>query len=162
MRDKERIPIILDEIRRIWEDNPDLRLGQIVTLASRPKNPCPEIFYIEDQDVLEGLESIGYNKKESFRQHERKPYWEIYPDIIRINLDELTYELVELFIGTVGNEQPDLIITPRSLMKLVGAPVGDTNWLISQTDRIEKLRSILKELEKRGLIKVAEIGYRIK
>lgn len=47
-------------------------------------------------------------------------------------------------------------------MKLVGAPVGDTNWLISQTDRIEKLRSILKELEKSGLIKVAEIGYRIK
>lgn len=59
MRDKNRIPIILKELGDIWEKNPDLRLGQIITIATRPKNACPEIFYIEDDKILRGILSIG-------------------------------------------------------------------------------------------------------
>ncbi len=59
MRDKNRIPIILNELERIWNANPDLRLGQIIVVATKSKSPCPEVFYIEDEDLLKGIQSIG-------------------------------------------------------------------------------------------------------
>lgn len=31
MRDKERIPEFLDEIERVWKENPDMRFGQLVS-----------------------------------------------------------------------------------------------------------------------------------
>jgi len=55
MRDPRRIEQILDVVREIWEREPDLRLGQIVVNAVRPSEPCPQIFYAEDDDLLKGL-----------------------------------------------------------------------------------------------------------
>lgn len=74
MRDKNRIPKILQELQEVWVKNPDLRLGQIITIATRPKTTCPEIFYIEDEDILKGIQSIGQrfkvHKNEHFDQDE--------------------------------------------------------------------------------------------
>lgn len=55
MREEKRIPKILSELERIWKANPDYRLGQLIVAATRPKNPCPDIFYIEDDELLIGL-----------------------------------------------------------------------------------------------------------
>jgi len=57
MRDQNRIDEILVELRRVWEQQPDLRLGQLIVIATRPKVPCPEIFYIEDDKLLGGLKA---------------------------------------------------------------------------------------------------------
>ena len=52
MRDPKRIDGLLDAIREIWTRFPDVRLGQIIVNATQPKNPCPEVFNIEDSKLL--------------------------------------------------------------------------------------------------------------
>lgn len=51
MRDPERITAVLNELHKVWEKNPDLRLGQIIVNMVQAENASPEIFYFED-DVL--------------------------------------------------------------------------------------------------------------
>lgn len=55
MRDPNRIKETLANLERIWTNNPDFRLGQLLVNATKPKNPCPEVFYIEDDKILVGL-----------------------------------------------------------------------------------------------------------
>lgn len=55
MRDPDQIDKVLQALRRVWESDPGLRLGQLVVIATRPKQPCPEVFSIEDQALLDGL-----------------------------------------------------------------------------------------------------------
>lgn len=55
MREPERIEEMLSVLRAVWEQNPDLRLGQLLVNAVRPEEPCPEVFYVEDASLLEGL-----------------------------------------------------------------------------------------------------------
>ncbi|MDJ0895763.1 MAG: hypothetical protein QNJ92_11535 [Alphaproteobacteria bacterium] len=55
MRDPERIDEILDLVRQVWLEDPDLRLGQIIVNAVRPRDPCPEIFAAEDGALRRGL-----------------------------------------------------------------------------------------------------------
>lgn len=52
MRDPNRIPQVLDAVRKYWERHPDLRLGQIVTNMAGG-----DPFYFEDDKLLEELES---------------------------------------------------------------------------------------------------------
>lgn len=49
-RDPKRIQPILDVLKKIWMENPDLRLGQIIVNASKD-NP----YHVEDHVMLEGL-----------------------------------------------------------------------------------------------------------
>ena len=57
MRNPKRITPILATIREIWEQYPDMRLGQLLL------NACPELennpFYIEDDVVLDGLRKFA-------------------------------------------------------------------------------------------------------
>jgi len=55
MRDPERIERVLATLKRVWEQQPDLRLGQLIVVAAKPKQPCPEVFYVEDDALLQGL-----------------------------------------------------------------------------------------------------------
>lgn len=55
MRDPARIDALLNTLRAVWEANPDLRLGQIMVIATKPRDPTPEIFNIEDELLLQGL-----------------------------------------------------------------------------------------------------------
>jgi uncharacterized protein YihD (DUF1040 family) len=55
MRDPKRIPAVLDALRQAWERNPDLRLGQLLVIAAHPREPCPELFHIEDEALIHGL-----------------------------------------------------------------------------------------------------------
>lgn len=55
MRDPNRIPVILEEIKKIWEKNPDLRLAQLIgNLQTRDG----DLYYVEDEWLLVGLKEI--------------------------------------------------------------------------------------------------------
>lgn len=51
MRNPDRIPIVLEEIRKTWELTPDLRLGQLIVNMARKIDP----FFIEDEDLIREL-----------------------------------------------------------------------------------------------------------
>lgn len=57
VRDPRRIDEVLHAIKRVWELNPDLRFGQLVVNAIRPAQPCPGVFYAEDDEVLKALKA---------------------------------------------------------------------------------------------------------
>ena len=54
MRDPKRIPKILKEIEKIWEENPDLRLGQLIA------NVVDEsaIYFVEDEYLIDELKEV--------------------------------------------------------------------------------------------------------
>jgi hypothetical protein len=56
MRDPDRIDGVIDAFRKAWKQQPDLRLGQLIVIATRPREACPEVFSIEDGALLKGLE----------------------------------------------------------------------------------------------------------
>lgn len=56
-RDPARIPIILDQVREAWETMPDLRLGQLLINAARPKGQTEfDLYYVEDDVLLDVLQ----------------------------------------------------------------------------------------------------------
>ena len=55
MRDPARIDEILAALRVAWQESPDLRLGQLIVDAIRPTQPCPEVFHVQDEGLLERL-----------------------------------------------------------------------------------------------------------
>lgn len=54
-RDPERIETVLEELEDYWSDNPDLRLGQILSNISQKKG-YKDSFYIEDSELIEELQ----------------------------------------------------------------------------------------------------------
>lgn len=50
MRDKNRIKPLLEKIEKYWLQNPDLRLGQLISNLNYPNST--DIYFIED-NVLE-------------------------------------------------------------------------------------------------------------
>ena len=58
MRDPARIDRMLELLREVWTRSPDLRLGQLIVNAVRPRDPCPEVFSIEDTVLARRLERL--------------------------------------------------------------------------------------------------------
>ena len=56
MRDPKRITIILEQIRKIWEQNPDLRLCQLIGNLQLPVDK----YYVEDEELTDELEVTYY------------------------------------------------------------------------------------------------------
>ena len=54
MRDPDRIDKILEEVKRVWEKFPDLRLGQL--LLNIPISG--DIYYIEDEQLIRELKKL--------------------------------------------------------------------------------------------------------
>ena len=162
MRDINRIPKILKELERVWKENPDYRLGQLIVVATKPETPTPSIFYIEDEDLLPGLLSIGKTEKSLSEKSERIPYWKKYPDICRMEPEEITLDMIQKMILKIQTEHKNIVITPNKLIELTGAPASDSNWMLKQKDRISKLKVILSELKENGILEEIQIGYNIK
>lgn len=60
MRDANRIPGILDKLKRLWELHPDLRLGQLVENAKMASNGRHiDTFSVEDDFVEQGLDTLA-------------------------------------------------------------------------------------------------------
>lgn len=53
MRNPQRIDNILERLKIIWKDNPDLRLGQLLLDAVNANR----LFYIEDETLIQALEN---------------------------------------------------------------------------------------------------------
>ena len=58
MRDPKRIPEILKMIQMLWEKNPELRLCQLLYAVIRTPNNQGDLFYYEDDLLLEDLEAF--------------------------------------------------------------------------------------------------------
>jgi len=58
-RDPNRIPLILERLRKIWEKRPELRLGQLIENVF-PNTPYDFItaYYIEDEEFIKTLEDF--------------------------------------------------------------------------------------------------------
>lgn len=59
MRDPNRIDPMLALLGKTWKKNPDLRLGQLLVNAARPSEPVPQIFYLEDDAMEDGLRALA-------------------------------------------------------------------------------------------------------
>lgn len=66
MRDPKRIPYVLADIQRIWEDHPDLRLGQLLYAACYTFPSGPDLFNIEDDELVRKLVGIFEDDKELY------------------------------------------------------------------------------------------------
>ena len=172
MRDKNRIPKILNELERIWKANPDFRLGQLMVIATKPKNPCPSVFNIEDKELLKGL--VAFENREQIQSPKSNeiPDWKKFPNVSRIKLEEITIELLEEMITAIKFHKKNIVITPINLMKLNGAPVLDNNWILSQKLRRKKIKNLLVQLSEKGILEerklkqdflgMKEVGYNLK
>jgi uncharacterized protein YihD (DUF1040 family) len=70
MRDPKRIAGLLKVLEEAWRDEPDCRLGQLIVSAailSGRKVVCPEIFYLEDEEMLKGIEELPKGKRNARR-----------------------------------------------------------------------------------------------
>ncbi len=63
MRDPSRIDKVLNRIKNTWQQNPDLRLGQMLVAYADKENK--NLFYIEDEDLAEVIEKGLKNDLES-------------------------------------------------------------------------------------------------
>lgn len=62
MRNPNRIPIILDLIKKEWERNPDLRLGQLLSNVARLDGwHINDLFHYEDFRLQTALEKLKQN-----------------------------------------------------------------------------------------------------
>ena len=52
MRDPNRIPIMLEELKILWETHPDWRLGQLIVNLSRAEG-FEDPFFVQDDRLLE-------------------------------------------------------------------------------------------------------------
>ena len=60
MRNPDRIPEIMNLLTEIWLEVPDLRLCQLLHAAKNQINyPSNDLFYLEDEDLLNGLKQLG-------------------------------------------------------------------------------------------------------
>lgn len=58
MRNPDRIKPTLLEIERIWKNNPDLRLSQLLLNIVSDANI---LYYVEDDELIKGLKEV-YDK----------------------------------------------------------------------------------------------------
>lgn len=58
MRDPARIDKIIERLRALWYMNPDSRLGQLVFNVAARARPGKDIFFIEDDVMLDGIEDV--------------------------------------------------------------------------------------------------------
>jgi hypothetical protein len=52
MRDPNRIPLVLQEIERLWRLHPDWRLGQVICNLAAWADPTQNIVWDVEDDVL--------------------------------------------------------------------------------------------------------------
>lgn len=158
MRDINRIPEILKELERVWRDNPDFRLGQLITVAARPSSPHPITFHIEDDKILEGLNSFG---EKSTIDETYEPLWMKHSAIGKMEPGSLTIHHLKDLVLELINRNDQIILTPESVLGIIGAPIEDEGWMNNQKSRLNKLKQLLAILESEELLKPVQVGYKI-
>lgn len=47
---------LLETIEKVWDKYPELRLAQLLVNAIKPSEPCSEVYYTEDSELINKLE----------------------------------------------------------------------------------------------------------
>ena len=55
----EKIEEVLYRIREVWVRHPSLRLGQLLVSSYQRRNGKVDIFYVEDDELIELVEDLG-------------------------------------------------------------------------------------------------------
>ncbi len=55
MRDRDRIPGVIADLMTVWEQMPDLRLGQFLMGIT---NTEADLFYIEDEELVDRIKAV--------------------------------------------------------------------------------------------------------
>ena len=58
MRDPQRISEVMPLLQSVWEQCPDLRLGQLLCALSYLANNTADPFYMEEEDLLIGIQKF--------------------------------------------------------------------------------------------------------
>ncbi|WP_291133269.1 hypothetical protein [Flavobacterium sp. UBA7682] len=58
MRDIERIKPIIERLEKLWLENPDFRLGQLIMGITRTEETNPKLFYMEDDEFLKKVDEL--------------------------------------------------------------------------------------------------------
>ena len=69
MRDPNRIPIRLEELKTLWQSHPDWRLGQLIANLSRAAD-IEDPFYVQDDRLLNTIRKWNACAKAERKQHE--------------------------------------------------------------------------------------------
>ena len=64
MRDPNRIKPFLEEIEKLWFENPDWRFGQLVINVTNPGVINTKIFHMEEDEFLKKIEEEKKVKRE--------------------------------------------------------------------------------------------------
>lgn len=62
MRDKDRIQRILFKLGRIWEEIPDIRFGQLISILF-VRGKFFDIFYLDDEDLEHFIDCVIVENK---------------------------------------------------------------------------------------------------
>lgn len=54
-RIRDEITPVLAALYETWVSHPELRLGQLLVNVIHPTEPCPEVFYVEDEVLAKKL-----------------------------------------------------------------------------------------------------------
>jgi len=67
MRDSRRIIPMLRLVQSIWTNDPDLRLGQLITIAANLSGTghYSDVFYLEDTRLEEGLREMDREERKA-------------------------------------------------------------------------------------------------
>ena len=58
MRDPKRIKPLLEKIEKIWMENPDFRLGQLIMVIARTGEHNPKLFNLEESELFKKLDEF--------------------------------------------------------------------------------------------------------
>jgi len=58
MRDPQRISEVMPLLQSVWEECPDLRLGQLLCALSFLANHTADPFHMEEEDLLIGIQKF--------------------------------------------------------------------------------------------------------
>lgn len=76
-RTPERIPAIMKTLQEVWRENPDLRLGQILSIAGESM----DIFYKEDMQIMDGLwKNFLAASREKWKESYKGQYLPVYDE----------------------------------------------------------------------------------
>lgn len=60
---------LIRELFQVWKDDPSLRFAQLLTNVIEPEDSCPEIYHIEDSELLSRLKKYHQKiQKENFKK----------------------------------------------------------------------------------------------
>jgi hypothetical protein len=134
---------VLLAIGEVWVKSPDLRLGQLLINAVCPAEPCPEVFSIEDRDLVRRLRGQGAEGEAELTVARERQLLPAPPGIPRVETGAVQFgdDWPGLFLR--GDNALPLMIWIRSLCELLA---NHPDPMVA--DRLDRLKAYADLIEK--------------